>query len=235
MYYHRISSDSMVFELTESVWQLELNSVNAYLVSDNGTLTLIDSGTPWDVSTLVGAIEGTDYAISDVDRVLLTHYDIDHVGGLVRLGIDVPVYIGSPDATFFDGRRQPPLTNSKGVLHRMLGPFMRGNDLSIEIVEDGDEIGSFTAYHTPGHTPGHMAYLSESLSLGFVGDLVFERGGELTPSPWYVSYDMDTVKESIHDLTDRQPAIETIGFGHGVPFLRDGSTRLAELGQSMTL
>jgi glyoxylase-like metal-dependent hydrolase (beta-lactamase superfamily II) len=233
MYYYRICSDRMVFELTENVWQLDLSNVNAYLVNDGGVVTLIDSGTPWGVSGLVNAIEGTDYSVSDIDRAILTHYDIDHVGGLVRLGIDVPVFIGTPDATFFDGRRQPPLTNSKGVLHRMLGPFMRGNDLSIEIVEDGDEIGSFTAYHTPGHTPGHMVYLSESLSLGFVGDLVLERGGELTPSPWYISYDADRVRESITDLADRQPAIETIGFGHGVPFLRDGSTRLAKLGRTI--
>jgi glyoxylase-like metal-dependent hydrolase (beta-lactamase superfamily II) len=223
----------MVFELTENVWQLELATVNAYLVNDAGTLTLVDAGLPWDVSTLVNAIEGTDYGVSDIDRVLLTHYDIDHVGGLVRLGLDVPVYIGAPDATFFDGRRQPPLTNSKGILHRTLGPFMRGNDLSIKVVEDGDEMGSFTAYHTPGHTPGHMAYLSETLSIGFVGDLVLERGGELVPSPWYISYDSGKVSESIHDLVDRQPAIETIGFGHGVPFLRDGSDRLAELGRSI--
>lgn len=225
----------MVFELTANAWQLELGIVNAYLVNDSDTVTLIDSGTPWDVSRLMGAIEETDYGIRDIDRVILTHYDIDHVGGLVRLGIDVPVYIGAPDATFFDGRRQPPLTNPKGIFHRTLRPLMRGNDLSIEVVEDGDEIGSFTAYHTPGHTPGHMAYLSESLSLGFLGDLVIERGGELVPSPWYISYDTDQVKESIHDLAERQPAIETIGFGHGVPFLRDGSTRLKKLGQSIAI
>lgn len=224
----------MGFELTENAWQLDLTGVNAYLLDDDGTLTLIDGGTPWGVSKLVREIEETGYALGDIERVLLTHYDIDHVGGLVRLGISAPVYVGMPDGAFLTGRQQPPLTNSKGALQRVLGPFMRGHDLSIEVVEDGDEIGSFTAYHTPGHTPGHMAYLSESHSLGFVGDLILERGGELVPSPWYLSYDSEQVTESILDLSDRQPAIETIGFGHGVPFLRDGSVRLAELGQSIT-
>lgn len=223
----------MAIKLTENVWQMELSGVNAYLVNDAGTLTLVDAGNPWDASKLVSAIEETAYTVTDIERVLLTHYDPDHVGGLVRLTFDGPVYIGAPDAAYLSGRRQPPLTNSKGIFQRVAGPFMRGNDLSVETVEDGDKVGSFTAYHTPGHTPGHMTYLSESLSVGFVGDLVMERGGELTPSPWYLSYDSEQVKESIHDFADQQPAIETIGFGHGVPFLRDGSVRLAELGRSI--
>ncbi|MFC7190266.1 MBL fold metallo-hydrolase [Halocatena marina] len=122
-------------------------------------------------------IEETEYTLNSIDRVLLTHYDIDHVGGLIRLGIEAPVYVGMPDGAFLTGQRKPPLTNSKGALQRALRPFMRGHDLSIEPVEDGDEIGSFTAYHTPGHTPGHIAYMSESLSLGFVGDLIIERRG----------------------------------------------------------
>lgn len=238
----------MVFELTAAerskapratgrspatAWQLDLTGVNAYLVDDEGALTLVDTGTPWGVSTLVREIEETGHALADIDRVLLTHYDIDHVGGLVRLGLDVPVYAGEPDRGFLTGRRRPPLSSPKGALHCVLGPFLRERSHPIEAVEDGDKIGSFRAYHTPGHTPGHMAYLSESLSIGFVGDLIIERKGELIPSPWYLSYDTDQVTESILDLADRQPPIETIGFGHGVPFLKNGSVRLAELGRSV--
>lgn len=223
----------MVFELTENAWQVDLTGVNAYLLDDGGTLTLVDGGTPWGISKLMREIEETEYTLNSIDRVLLTHYDIDHVGGLIRLGIEAPVYVGMPDGAFLTGQQKPPLTNSKGALQRALRPFMRGHDLSIEPVEDGDEIGSFTAYHTPGHTPGHMAYMSESLSLGFVGDSIIERRGELIPSPWYLSYDSRQAKESILDLADRQPAVETIGFGHGVPFLKNGSVRLAELGQSI--
>lgn len=215
-------------------WQLDLCGVNAYLVDDEGTLTLVDTGTPWDSSTLAHEIERTDHTVAEVDRVLLTHYDIDHVGGLGAVDPEVPVYLGMPDRGYLTGRRRPPLSTPKGVLHRVVGPFLRDRDRSIETVEDGDEIGSFRAYHTPGHTPGHMAYLSESLSIGFLGDLVLERKGELVPSPWYLSYDTDQVADSIHDLADRQPPIETIGVGHGVPYLKNGSVRLAELGRSIT-
>lgn len=217
-----------------TAWQLDLCGVNAYLADDGGTLTLVDTGTLWDSSTLVREIERTGHAVADVDRVLLTHYDIDHVGGLGEVDPEVPVYLGMPDRGYLTGGQRPPLSVPKGVLHRVVGPFLRDRNRSIETVEDGDEIGSFTAYHTPGHTPGHMAYLSEPLSIGFLGDLVIERKGELVPSPWYLSYDAEQVTDSIHDLADRQPPIETIGVGHGVPYLKNGSVRLAELGRSIT-
>jgi hypothetical protein len=58
-----------------------------------------------------------------------------------------------------------------------------------------------------------------------------ERDGRLEPSPWVLSYDTDTVRESIHDLADRAPAVDVLGMGHGVPFVRSGSVRLAELGE----
>lgn len=215
-----------------TAWQLDLTGVNAYLVDDCGTVTLVDTGTPWGVSTLLDEIEATGHALSDIDRVLLTHYDIDHVGGLGRLGLDVPVYAGMPDGGFLTGIHRPPLA-AKGLLHRVLGPFFRDRSLTIEAVEDGDVIGSFTAYHTPGHTPGHMAYLSESLSIGFVGDLIIERNGEMKPSPWFLSYDSEQVTDSILELADRQPPIEVVCFGHGVPFLKNGSVRVAEFAQSM--
>jgi hypothetical protein len=48
-----------------------------------------------------------------------------------------------------------------------------------------------------------------------------------------ISEDTEAVRESIHDLADREPAVEVLGMGHGVPFLRDGSVRLARLGQAI--
>lgn len=216
-----------------TAWQLDLCGVNAYLVDDGGILTLVDTGTPWGSSTLAHEVEQTGHTLADIDRVLLTHYDIDHVGGLGELEHDVPVYLGMPDRGYLTGGQRPPLSVPKSVLHRIVGPFLRDRDHPIETVEDGDEIGSFRAYHTPGHTPGHIAYLSESLSIGFLGDLVIERKGELVPSPWYLSYDAEQVADSIHDLADRQPPIETLGMGHGVPYLKNGSVRLAELGRSI--
>ncbi|WP_136717245.1 MBL fold metallo-hydrolase [Halorientalis salina] len=224
----------MVTALGDGLWWYDLFGVNAYLVDDGGTLTLVDAGNPWDSRSLVLGIEEAGHAPEDLDRVLLTHYDFDHVGTLGRLpGLDATVYVGEADAPLVSGEKRPPVTNHKGLLQTVLGPVLKPPGLPVETVEDGDEIGSFTAYHTPGHTPGHVAYVSDSLDAAFLGDLVVESGGDLRPSPWLMSYDTDDVAASIQDLADRAPSFEIAGMGHGVPFRTGGSVRLERLARSL--
>lgn len=220
----------MLTELRDGVWQIDCTGVNVYLVDDD-VPTLVDAGTPIDGDTIRAAIEEAGFAVRDVGRLLLTHFDLDHVGAIGRIGLDAPVYVGAGDAGFLVGDEKPPLGYKKGAFQRVLRHLARGRPDEVVTVSDGDEIGSFTAYHTPGHTPGHVAYVSEERSAAFVGDLVLESGGELSASPWYLSYDTDRVADSIHDLADRAPAVEVLAMGHGTPFVRDGSVRLAELGE----
>jgi glyoxylase-like metal-dependent hydrolase (beta-lactamase superfamily II) len=221
----------MVTELGDGVWQIDLNGVNAYLAADD-VLTLVDTGLPWHADAIRRAVNDAGYALDDIERVLLTHYDFDHVGGLTRLDLDATVYIGTADAGFLTGAEKPPIGTPHGLLQRVTYPVLDRPDGVVE-VEDGDHIGSFTAYHTPGHTPGHVAYVSDALNVAFIGDLVRERKGHLSPSPRLYSYDRDAVLESIHELADREPAIEILAMGHGVPFIREGAIRLAELGEEV--
>jgi len=224
----------MVTELGDGVWWYDLRGVNAYLVDDGGDLALVDTGNPWDGRNLILGLNDAGYSLQDVERVLLTHYDFDHVGGLGRLhGLDATVHVGRADAPLVTGERRPPLGNHKGALQRGLGVFLKDSVLPVEPVADGDEIGSFTAYHTPGHTPGHVAYVSESLSAAFVGDLVRESGGELAPSPWVMSYDAEQVRASVRDLAERAPGFDIVGVGHGVPFRLRGRDRLDRLAESL--
>jgi glyoxylase-like metal-dependent hydrolase (beta-lactamase superfamily II) len=207
--------------------------VNAYLV-DDGTVTLVDTGNPWDGRNLVLGIDRAGYSLQDVDRVLLTHYDFDHVGGLGRLhGLDATVYVGAADEPTLTGKERPPLSNHKGALQNALGPALKSPALPVETVADGDEIGSFTAYHTPGHTPGHVSYVSEALDAAFLGDLVRESGGKLHASPWLMSYDTDAVERSIRDLADRAPEFSVAAMGHGVPFRDRGREAFDDLVDSL--
>jgi glyoxylase-like metal-dependent hydrolase (beta-lactamase superfamily II) len=222
----------MVTELREGVWRIDCGSVNAYLADDD-VLTLVDAGTPRDAGTIRAAVEQAGFTVGDIERILVTHYDLDHVGTLSKLGTDAPIYMGAGDVAFFLGDEKPPLGNRKGALQRVAGTLVASPRGEVHGVADGDEIGSFTAFHTPGHTPGHTAYVSEELSVAFVGDLVMERSGELKASPWYLSYDTDRVRESVHYLADQEPAVEVLAMGHGTPFVRDGAVRLAELGERL--
>lgn len=219
--------------LRNGVHRLRGRGVNAYLVEgDDEGPTLVDAGTPWDASTVERGVERAGAALADVERVLLTHYDLDHVGGLAELerrGLDAPVAAADPDATWTEGGGGPPLTNHKGLLQRVMGALLEPTGLRVERVADGDRVGPFDVYRTPGHTPGHVAYEHDERSALFVGDLVMEREGRLRASPWLLSYDTRAVAESIVDVADRAPAAEVLAMGHGEPIEEKGSVTLARL------
>lgn len=220
----------MLTELCEGVWWFDCRGVNAFLVDDGDDVTLVDTGTPFGAARIEAAIGQAGVARADVDRILLTHYDFDHVGAAATLGIDAPIYVGHDDADYLTGDRRPSLTGVKPLLQLVSGPIVRDVPAErVRRVDDGDEIGGFTAVHTPGHTPGHTAYVHEDLAAAFVGDAVVERGGSLRPSPWFLSYDVAAVEESVRDLAARAADVETVAMGHGTPFARKGGDRLRDV------
>ncbi|MFC6757289.1 MULTISPECIES: MBL fold metallo-hydrolase [Haloarcula] len=219
----------MVTTLADDVWWYDLTGTNAFLV-DDGSLTLVDAGTAFHASELIGGLRAAGFELRDLDRILITHFDMDHVGGLSAFdGTEVTIHVGAADAPLVTGERKPPLSNHKGLIQRLGGPLASPPDNPVEPVVDGDTVGTFTVYETPGHTPGHVCYVSESLSTAFLGDLVRESGGRLKPSPWVISYDTAAVERSVRSLVERAPEFEVAGMGHGVPFKKGGSERLSDI------
>ncbi|GCF13008.1 MBL fold hydrolase [Haloarcula mannanilytica] len=224
----------MVTALADDSWWYDLGGVNAALVDDSGTLTLVDTGLPWHGNELIAGLSDAGYELRDLDRILLTHFDLDHVGGLsVFDGLDVTIYVGERDAPLVTGEQAPPLGNHKGAFQRLVSPLLDAPDNDVVPLADGDTVGSFTAYHTPGHTPGHVSYVSEDLSLGLLGDLVREDSGRFEPSPWLVSYETESVAGSIRDFAERAPGFEIAVPGHGVPFEEGGSAKLSKLAATL--
>ncbi|QLC32819.1 MBL fold metallo-hydrolase [Halarchaeum sp. CBA1220] len=216
----------MAEELVAGCWWLDLGGTNAYLVEDGDDLVLVDAGMPWHADDVRAGVRDAGYDLADVTRVFVTHYDIDHVGGLRSLDLDAPVHVGAKDADFLTGRRRPPLSNRKGLFQRVTG-LLAPTLTDVAYVADGDEIGSFTAFATPGHTPGHVAYVSRERGVAFLGDLVREADGALEPSPWALSYDTGDVRESIASLVRESPAFDVACVGHGTPLVTGGKKALA--------
>jgi len=220
----------MATEIADGVWRFDCRGVNAYLVFDD-VPTLVDAGTPWDEETIRRGLDEAGVAVSEVGRVLLTHYDLDHVGTLAALApeLDAPVRAYGFDAQVLRGARKSPLRNHKGLIQRLGGLVTDRPDLDVESIGDGETVGSFIAYHTPGHTPGHVAYVSEELGVGLLGDLVSESDGELDPSGWLISYDTGAVATSVRDLAARAPPFEVACVGHGEPLASGGEEALRRL------
>jgi glyoxylase-like metal-dependent hydrolase (beta-lactamase superfamily II) len=242
----------MARRLVDGVWILDLGFVsplrsNAYLVDDGlvtigntagaGTeraddaITLVDTGLYRNWPTLRRELDDAGYGPADLDRVLLTHYDPDHVGGLGRLlpEFEGPVCIGAPDHALANGTTSPPPLHHKGLFHRVARRLLPlPADLDVRPVEDEYRIGRFTAYVTPGHNPGHVVYVHDA-GIAFLGDLVWEDGGSLTTPITLDSYDLAMLRESIQKLAERTGPFEVAAMGHGTPIASGGSEALQAL------
>lgn len=142
----------MATNIADGIWWFDLGTVNAYLV-DDGAVTLVDAGTPGRADDLRDGLDEAGYDPGAVDRVLITHFDVDHVGGLASLGLDAPIHAMEPDASQLDGSLSAPLTNKKGLFQRLAGFVLTLPDAPVRRLDDGERTGGFRAYHTPGHTP----------------------------------------------------------------------------------
>lgn len=109
-----------------------------------------------------------------VERILLTHGHIDHVGGTAelagRMGVPAIPVEGPQRADAFWMDQLPEQC-------RMFG-FPATPALSPDRwLDDGDTVavGGLTldVIHTPGHTPGHVCFIHTSSRLAVVGDVLF--------------------------------------------------------------
>jgi len=223
----------MATRLRRGLWHIDCRTrdrPNVYVVAHEGECTLVDAGWPGDEASVRDGLADIGYGLDEIDRVLVTHYDADHVGTLARLTplLDAPVYVHPAERSYVRGERLPPWTNRIGLeaLHRLYYRLLTLPDLPVEPVENADSIGGFRAYHTPGHTPGHTVYVHEAVGAAFLGDLVFATGGRLRPTGRVTSHDQSRVPESIERLLDRATGFEYACPGHGQP-LQNGTEKLA--------
>jgi glyoxylase-like metal-dependent hydrolase (beta-lactamase superfamily II) len=241
---HVPSLERAMRQLREDLWYLELGyraplDANAYLLDESERdgrsemVTLVDTGLRYARGALESELSAAGYEPGDVGRVLVTHYDLDHTGGLERHDFGCPVYMGSRDVDLMDGGHDPPLTHHKGAWHRLVRRWFRVPEhYDLRRVEHGDRIGGFTAFHTPGHNPGHVAYVHDS-GAAFLGDLVWISDGAYSTPFWGDSYDMHQLRESIRTFASTAPDFEVACTGHGLPFVEGGRERLRRFAEAL--
>jgi len=203
----------------------------AYLVEDDD-LTLVDAGLPLNAPRIRGEIADAGHAIEEIDRVLITHYDLDHLGGLARLvpELAAPVYMGRVDLDLLRGGMDPPVLHHKGLFHRALRVlYSPPASLTYRAVVNGERVGGFEAFHTPGHNPGHTVYVHGESGAAFLGDLVWGEPDGLTIPVWLDSYDVAEIKESVRWFAAESPPFEIACVAHGEPVVENGYEALQAL------
>lgn len=106
-----------------------------------------------------------------VEKLLLTHGHIDHVGGTAELAhrLGVPVEGPQREEAFWLDQ----LPAQCGMFGFPATPALRPD----RWLEDGDTVTvgglALEVLHTPGHTPGHVCFIQRASKLALVGDVLF--------------------------------------------------------------
>jgi len=228
------------YEIVPGVYHMGTDTVNWYLVEDEGRLTAVDAGLPGFAKTLDSDLEALGFKLEDVAAVVLTHSDADHTGVAPRLqeaGAEVWIHADdeetlrhprpkSPDASPLQILRQ--LANPR--LWKLLPGMLKDGGAKPSKVEgartfSGAEVldipGRPRVVPTPGHTPGHCALHFEGRGALFVGDEMCTRnlldgssGPQLMPSLMNVSTDQCFRSLAAIEAVDAEVLLP----GHGEQF-----------------
>ncbi|KAK3055772.1 hypothetical protein LTR09_003006 [Extremus antarcticus] len=148
-----------------------LQGTNTYLIGQGPTRLLLDTGEGKAVwkSSLQQALSDEN---ATIDRILLTHWHPDHVGG-VSHALSIP---GCEDAKVF--KNQPTSSQelvADGQVYHTYTPPPSLHRIESEQVFS-TEGATLRAFHCPGHTTDHMAFVLEEEDAMFTGDNVLGHG-----------------------------------------------------------
>ncbi|MXR52939.1 MBL fold metallo-hydrolase [Halovenus sp. WSH3] len=219
----------MEYERLE-LFQPHYGTVNIYRIGD----TLVDTGHPCPESRK-SVREALDGPLAGIDRVVLTHPHIDHVGGCLTIddlsALPVTVFEGTDEilrsfesylrdareemATFGSG-----LTDGEPQVDDRYFPVdieYATDDVEVEQVASAGDTVSVGPYdceviHTPGHSQQHMSLYHESSGVMLSGDIVSTNGHFMYgPLHW----DIGAYKTGLKRIRECEP--ELLLPGHGDP------------------
>jgi glyoxylase-like metal-dependent hydrolase (beta-lactamase superfamily II) len=131
-----------------------------------------------DVHVILAAI--TEEGVT-VEKLLVTHGHVDHVGSAAELAKRLSVHIEGPHVDdVFILTELPLKAQSYGFPPAesfIPSRWLKGGD----IVQIGEE--RLTVVHAPGHTPGHVVYFDPKSKLALVGDVLFKGSVGRTDLP----------------------------------------------------
>lgn len=209
---------------------------NSYLIVEPNGLTLIDTGLPRSGKRILNYINELGFSSEDLTSIVITHADIDHIGGLNYLASrgETQVYASVIEAKTIETGTQSRELKLRGMLRylfRIVNFFVKAKPVKVNHqLKDGDILlilGGLQVIHTPGHTPGHISLFLQTQGILITGDsIISTSSGDLRVSSGMNTWDESQARISAEKQARLDPVI--ICPGHG-PIVKNASEKLSEI------
>lgn len=171
----------------------------SYLLTGDPTL-LIDTGVPGRASAILRAINALGLAPSAIDRIVLTHFDLDHSGSALELQerTGAQIVTHQMEAPYLAAPESCPRLR-KFLYWPLITRIIRWRrPAGVDVVAEGDMLGEWHVLHTPGHTPGSMSLRREDVLV--VGDTIVYKRGRLHENVPWLATNLDQQRASARRL-----------------------------------
>lgn len=201
-------------EITNGVIMLKASpQAHVFLIPGKENM-LVDTGLPGEGKKILAELVSIGVSPGTIQKILLTHHDVDHIGNLKILAEATGAQIFAPeeDIPYITGEKSRP------GIKKIVGVLMRPR-IPNGIIPYGQESpDGIRVIHAPGHTPGHVILLYENVL--FAGDLMRTIKGAPAPMANFMNWDSALAAKSISLL-------KTLGFdwlcpAHGAPLQKAG-------------
>lgn len=243
-------------KIVNGIEMLEVNSnvmgnastIYPTLIVDEDNVILVDTGFPGLLEQFKTAIETAGTAFENLNMIILTHHDIDHIGNVSSivkaLEGKVKVMAHEVEAPYVNGDKTPLKLaqledklevlpkEMKGIYEKLKAGFEMSKANIDETLADNEELpyhGGITVINTPGHTLGHICLYFKKDKILIAGDVLKVENGKLDIMSMQINYDQELTIQSLKKLT--QYDIETVICYHGGIFKDKVNERIRELAE----
>jgi hydroxyacylglutathione hydrolase len=224
-------------EITTGIHQINsVRGANCYLITGKSKMLLVDTGMPGNGKKITDYVRGLGKKPVDIEYVILTHADIDHVGSAreIKQLTGARLAIHKEDAQVLRGQKAfKTIKGPLGILVRPLYLFMRYHPVETDVIlKNNAELNGFKVIHTPGHTAGSIClYLPGKVV--FAGDaLSSDSRGNPRPLRKRRMLFADPARAESSLLMISRLEFDILLPGHGAPVIGNASARLKNMIES---
>jgi glyoxylase-like metal-dependent hydrolase (beta-lactamase superfamily II) len=243
-----------VMRIADGIEALELNAnamgrptvIYPTLIWDDQTVILVDAGFPGQINAIREAMNKTGVAFEKLNKVILTHQDIDHIGSLpdiikelhgkvdvISHEIERPYIQGDKPLIKMDTQQMRKMAQSMPENSREMFEQILKNPPKARVdvtVTDGQELplcGGISVIFTPGHTPGHIGLYHKRSKTLIAGDSLTAADGKLFGPRPQAAADIEMAIKSLEKY--KKYGIDVVICYHGGVFKDHVNQRIEEL------